>query len=404
MKRFLLTLIAFAAILGAQAQQKEFVWGTASWNIQNGAVYDDINAFDKNGLKLTYTNPNSYSITFYHMLVISYDLFVDGAETPIQTAASSEPGQGLVVNFDYPFVEGHSYKIVTTESRLVKANMATYTTDTISINNTASYEISFTINGPELVKTIDVEAYMSLSIVNPDYQPTYSFINTDEVCAALGINEIGEAKFIGLNANGSYNRAFTREDIGYDYYYGWRDADGDYTNWWGSDGQLYRDIIGHKPYPAVYSIQFTEKYDTVVYLFYDSWKEYDPNDPTVVPGTGSGVKRYAPETHNQSIIWDWDNGDGTVTQYLRRYRCDEGSDYKASFVFLANKKYVLINATMHFVSMEEYERLSGVEPTTVSNINGEPLIYSLNGVKQTLKRGFNILKKPDGSVVKAIVK
>ena len=405
MKRFLLTLVAFAAILGAQAQQKEFKWGTASWNIQDGAVYDDIFGLEKDGISLTFTNPNNYSLTFYHMLYVSYDLFVDGAETPIQTAASSEPGQGLVVNFDYPFVEGHSYKIVTTESRLVKANISTYTTDTISIDNTTSYNISFTVNGPELVKTIDVDAYMSLYIVNPDYQPTYSFIDTNEVCTALGINEIGEAKFIGLNSNGSYNKAFTREDIGYDYYSGWRDADGDYTNWWGADGQLYRDLIGHKPYPAVYSIQFTEKYDTLIYLFYDYWKEYDPNDPTVVPGTGAGVKRYVPETHNNSLIWDWDNGDGTITQYLRRYRCDEGADYKASFIFLANKKYVLINAIMHFVSQEDYHRITGVGQPATATVNGAQQIYGLNGIQQpSLKRGFNIIKKADGTTQKAIIR
>lgn len=403
MKRFLLTLVACAAILSAYAQN-EFQWGTASWNIQDGAVYESIDAFETEGLKLTFPNPGKYMLSNLNLVSVNYDLFVDEATTPIKAGATSSMGNSLVVSFDYNFAEGHSYKIVTTESRLVKLDMSTYTTDTISIDNT-SYNISFTVNGPELVKTIDVDAYMSLYIVNPDYQPTYSFIDTNEICTALGINEISEAKFIGLNANGSYNKAFTREDIGYDYYYGWRDADGDYTNWWGSDGQLYRDLIGHKPYPAVYSIQFTEKYDTVVYLFYDSWKEYDPNDPTVVPGTGSGVKRYVPETHNQSMIWDWDNGDGTITQYLRRWRCDEGADYKASFIFLANKKYVLINAIMHFVSQEDYHRITGVGQPATATGNATQQIYGLNGIQQpSLKRGFNIIKKADGTTQKAIIR
>ena len=66
------------------------------------------------------------------------------------------------------------------------------------------------------------------------------------------------------------------------------------------------------------------------------------------------VKRRLPDTHINRVIWDWDNGDGTTTKFTRTYRCDVGSDYKASFVVKTSEKYVLINATMHFVSEEDY--------------------------------------------------
>ena len=45
---------------------------------------------------------------------------------------------------------------------------------------------------------------------------------------------------------------------------------------------------------------------------------------------------------------------GTVTQYRRNYRCEEGKDYKASFIYVANRKSVVLNATLHFVSQEAY--------------------------------------------------
>lgn len=374
MKKILLTLTALTVVIMASA--KDYAWGTAQWNIQDGTVFEGVDDLtQKGGLTLTFGNPNKYTFTFFQMLSVSYDLFIDDATEPIKTGASASRGSALIVVFDYDFVEGHDYRIVTTENRLMQANLATYTTDTISTNYD-SYTISFTIKGPELVKIINVEADMSLAIIDQNEQLTFSPIDSDGILEALGIDGLGEAKVYGLNPNGSYNKAFTDPNFGYDVYDGWHDADGGFTVWSGGAGGGIYNLLGHNPYPAVYSIKFHEPYDQVEYFFYDYWKEYDPDEPGEIPGTGSGVKPMlaplrAPETHYNSIIWDWewidDNGDPQVTQYRRNYRCDEGEDYKASFAVVANQKMVLINATMHFLSQEDYL----AKLTTPGDVNGD---------------------------------
>lgn len=403
MKRFLrFLLLSILTLSGVAAHAAEFQWGTATWNIENGKVYEDINDLKAAGITLTYTNPGRYSLGFFHIISVDYDLFVDDDTTPIKAGASTAPG-GLVVDFDYDFVEGHSYRIVTTESRLCQANLATYTTDTLS-TNTDSYTISFSIKGPELVKTIETEAYMSLYIVNQEWQLTSSTIDADEICSALGISDVAEAKVFGLNGNGSYNRALTDPSFGYDVFDGWRDADGEYTVYNGNAGGGIYNLLGHNPYPAVYSIKLSEQCDSMFYYFYDYWKEYDPTDPDEVPSSGSGVKRRAPETHYNYVIWDWDNGDGTTTQYRRSYRCDEGSDYKASYAIIANEKMVRIDATMHFISVDDYLKLTGVRSVQQRGAKNAE-VYGIDGKRRpAVRRGLNIVRKTDGTTQKVIIK
>ena len=128
-------------------------------------------------------------------------------------------------------------------------------------------------------------------------------------------------------------------------------ADGEYTLWGGG----YNTYAGHNAYPAVYCIKITPQADSIYYFFYDYWKLYDPNDPGEQGGSGIVQSRNrAPETSYHTILWDWDNGDGTTTTYTRFYRCDEGKDYKASFAVVANKRMVRIDATLHFVSQDDY--------------------------------------------------
>ena len=344
MKKNLLTLfLTLATIFSASAV--DFQWGTATWNINDGRVYEDITDLNIEGIVLTYPNPANYTLTFFHMIAVSYDLYVDDATEPIHTSASAQ--MSTAVSFDYPWVEGHKYKIVTTGAALAQANIATYTTDTLS-QNSDSYTISFTINGPELVKTIEVEGTMSLSIVDQEWQKTYSLIDTLAICQALGVNDMSDVETYGLNPNGSYNPNYI------DPFDGWHDADEGFTVWSGNAGGGVYSLLGHNPYPAVYGIKLSQTQDSVFYYFYDYWRDYDPDEPSEVPGSGTGIKKRAPETNYQNIVWDWDNGDGTTTKYTRSYRAEEGKDYHASFAFLANRKYVLLNATLHFVSQEAY--------------------------------------------------
>ena len=308
------------------------------------------------------------------------------------------------------FVEGHDYRIVTKGAKLCQANLATYTTDTIS-SCSDSYTINFRINGPEIVKTLEYKAIMSLAIINQESQLTFSEVDTATINACLGINDITEAQFLGLNTNGSYNIAFYSPDYGYDFFDGWRDADGGYTVWSGNaGGGAYNLVGGHNPYPAVYCIKFNETCDTIKYYFYDYWKEYNPDDPGEIPGTGSGVKHYgpmrAPETHYQSVIWDWEEEDGSITQYTRSYRCVEGEEYHASFIFKANDKAVKINAAMLFVSVDDYE-------STLTNISErknvlttEPnTFYNISGMRQNaLSKGLNIIIDDNGTTRKVLVK
>ena len=384
MRKLLLTfIVALSSIISSNAQT--FEWGTATWNMEDGKEFAGIEEFQAAGLTLSYPNPANYQLTFLNVLVVNFDLFVDDATEPLKAGATAQGSTDVL--FDYNFVEGHKYKIVTTGAHLVQVNLATYTTDTISTNED-SYQISFTIKGPELVKTIEVEGTMALTITDQEWWPTYSVIDVSEILSALGASSIDEVKVYGLNGNGSYNEHFM------DYYYGWHDADGEYTVW-GGGWDAYH---GHNAYPAVYSIQLNETADTVSYYFYDWWKEYDPNEEDQ---TGGGVintvnRRYAPETDYYSIIWDWDDGEGNITKYRRSYRVTEGRDYKASFIYIANKKSVVVNATMHFVSQEAFEEYTGVNGIRNEEDTTEA-IYNLNGVRQaTLSKGINIVKTNKG--------
>lgn len=403
MKKTLLILFAAFTTLAAQAQT--FEWGTATWNIQDGRVYESIQEYEADPAVLQYPNPSAFAMTFFHLLAIHYDIYVDGATEPIQAGSSAQAGTNVALSYD--FVEGHDYRIVTTGAALCFANIATYSTDTLALNSD-SYTISFRINGPEIVQTYNYEATMSLAIVDQEWWLTYSEVDTEALCKDLGINDITEAQLLGLNANGSYNKAFYSPDYGWDVFDGWRDADGGYTVWGGGAGGGMYDLVGgHNPYPAVYSIKMNETCDTIKYYFYDYWREYNPDDPGEIPGTGSEVKRNgpqrAPETHYQSIIWDWENEDGTITQYTRSYRCEEGQDYSASWIFKADKKAVKINATMHFVSQEAYaEYLAHVEEMKAQSSTAKPVAYyDLTGRRLNApRRGFNIAKLSNGKAIK----
>ena len=345
MRKLLLTLTAVLLAVGLNAQT--FEWGTASWNIEDGKVYNGIEELNAEGITLTYANPSNYTLTPLNVATIEYDLFIDDATEPLAEQASAQGN--VAITFGYPFAEGHKYKIVTKKALLAEVNLATLSADNIAEDAT-SYSISFTVKGPELVKTFDVEAYQSLSIIDQNENLTASVINTNEIIEALGIQSIDEAEIFGLNPNGSYNKYY-----GADYYDGWRDADGDYTKYVSG----WDAIAGRNAYPAVYSIKISNDADSVTYFFYDYWSEYNEDAPTETGGsTINGTRRRAPETHYHNIVWEWDNGDGTITKYNRSYRVDEGSDYKASFAVVANKKYVLINATLHFISQEAYAELN----------------------------------------------
>lgn len=109
MKKLLLTLSAVLLALGLNAQT--FEWGTASWNIEDGKVYDGIEDLNAEGIILTYTNPNDYALTPLNVTSIDYELYIDDAVEPLVEETSTRGS--VAVTFNYPFVEGHKYKIVT---------------------------------------------------------------------------------------------------------------------------------------------------------------------------------------------------------------------------------------------------------------------------------------------------
>lgn len=408
MKKLLLTSLLALAAITTQAQI-QFEWGTASWNIENGRVYENILEYNASPAVLSFPNPTGYTLTFFDIVVVHYDIFMDDATTPIHASSMSQGSTEVAL--DYPFVEGHDYRIVTTEEQLCHIILATYSTDTLS-TCTDSYTISFRINGPELVKTYDYKAIMSLAILNQEEQLTFSELDTEDICATLGISDITEAKLIGLNANGSYNNAFISDEYGYDVYDGWHDADGDFTFWLNYDNQERRNLIGHQPYPAVYCMKINETCDSIKYYYYDSWKEYNPDDPGEVPivGGDGNVKQRAPhrapETHYYKVVWDWEEEDGTIKQYTRSYRCDEGSEYHASFIFKTEEKAVKVNATMLFVSIEDYEStLTGIANPQYKTTAKPNTLYNIAGMRQnTLTKGLNIVVDGDGLTRKVLVK
>ena len=385
MKKILLFILAMTTIT---ANAQTFEWGPAEWNIQDGWVFNDQADFDQTGVILTYPNPSGFSFTMLHMLGVTYDLYIDDATEPIEEEASGRAG--TEVRFSYPFVEGHKYKIVTKSAQVVFVNLATMppTPEVISTNED-SYSISFEIKGPELVSVLEVEETMSLAITD-QYDPlTATEIDITGIKESLGISDISEATIYGVQMT-------TGQYVPHDYYAsvfdGWRDNDGDYTNWGGG----WNSFVGGNAYPAVYCVKISEDADSLTYFFYDYWKEYDPEEDGEIGGGTVTSKQRAPETSYNSVIWDWDNGDGTITQYRRSYRCNEGQDYKASFIITANKKYVQINATLHFVSIEDYEKyIASVNSLTSDEsrvIATE--IFSISGARlpQT-QPGINIVKK-----------
>lgn len=396
MKRFTLALMALiTAAISLNAQTWE--WGTATWNIEDGSHYASIDELNAEGITLTFPNPAGYTLTFLNLVAISYDLYVDQATQPIHAQSSAQ--MSTAVTLSYRFVEGHTYTLVTTAILLAQANLATYTTDTLSLCPD-TYTLSFSIDGPQLVKTLEAEATQALTIINQEEEKTISTIDVDDICTSLGISTIAEADIYALNTNGSYCE---KEWYGPDYFDGWRDADGELTTWYGGYNQYDR----HNAYPAVYSIQLNETADTLTYYFYDYWREYDPDEEETTGGsTIASVKRHAPATSYHSLIVDWDNGDGTTTQYKRYYRCDEGTDYTASFLFKANQKAVRLNATLHFVSQADYSAYiaAGINPPTPHTSQRPAAIYNLSGAQlPRLQKGVNILRNTDGSTRKVLV-
>lgn len=364
-----------------------FEWGTATWNTEDGVVYDGIAEFNAAGLALTYPNPTNFALNMFNALAVNMDVYVDGSEEPVKTVSTAQGG--TVVAVKYPFVEGHAYKIVTTGAVLVQVNIATRTTDTLT-TSTDSYSISFSIKGPELQKTIDVEAYMSLAITDQEYTKTVSKVDVADICATLGINDISEAVMHPLSPNDSYCDHMETFDW-------WRDADGEFTLYRGG----WDNIFGRNAYPAVYCIKTNAAADSVTYYFYDYWTEYVPEEGEAEGGT---VVTRAPQTSYNSVIWDWTNEDGSVTQYKRNYRVDEGKDYQSRVMYVANGKSVIVRATLHFVSIEEYNNIMGIEDATTGSVEAVAY-YSIAGVRQaTLQPGINIVRYADGTARKVYVK
>lgn len=399
MKKTLLSfVVALLTVTGVSAQEWE--WGTAKWNIEDGASYEGIADFNaKGGLVLSYPNPTDFYLTFLNIIAVTYDVQVDDATEVIQYTSTAQAGTDVAMT--YPFIEGHTYHIRTTSAVLAQANLATYQTDTLSVS-TDSYSISFSIDGPKFVKAFDVEATMSLAITDQNTIPTISKVDTTAIKNELGISSLSEAEVYALNPDGSY--------IGYewhaDVFDGWRDADGDYTNWGGGYDQYH----GRNAFLAVYSIKLNATADSVSYYFYDRWSDYVEKTDSVVGGSGvegTEVKAKAPVTNNQTIVWELEDEDGTIYKYNRNYRCEEGKDYKASFVYIANKKLVRLNATLHFVSQEDYDGyIQSVEDVAAPAIApATEGIYSLSGVRlNSLQKGINIVKSADGSTRKVLVK
>ena len=371
---------------GDDTDPSVFTWGTATWNTADNAVYDGIEAFEAAGLTLSYPNPSGFALNFLNVLLVEFDLFVDGSTEPIKATSSAQGSTDVLIS--YPFVEGHQYKIVTTKAQLCQANLSTYTTDTLTTNED-SYSISFTINGPALQKTIDVEGWMSLAIVNQDYTKTISTVDVADICATLGISNISEATMHALRPNGSYCDYMS-------YFDWWRDADGDFTPY----NAGYNSVFGHNAYPAVYCIKVNETADTVTYYFYDYWTVIEEGDDN----QGGSIVTRAPQTVYSNDTVDWENEDGTITQYRRSYRVVEGEDYVSEVMYVANGKSVILRATLHFVSEEEWNEKTAITEAK-AEATGIVEFYSISGARlDALQQGINIVRYGDGTVRKVFVK
>ena len=96
--------------------------------------------------------------------------------------------------------------------------------------------------------------------------------------------------------------------------------------------------------------------------------------------------------------------DGTITQYKRNYRVNEGQDYQSRVMYVANGKSVIVRDTLHFVSIDEYNNLMSIDETTATQ--AEPVAYySISGTRQNaLQKGINIVRYADGTARKVWVK
>jgi len=83
---------------------------------------------------------------------------------------------------------------------------------------------------------------------------------------------------------------------------------------------------------------------------------------------------------------------------------DEGKSYQSRVMYVANGKSVIVRATLHFVSIEEYNNIMGIEDATTGSIEAVAY-YSIAGVRQaTLQPGINIVRYADGTARKVYVK
>ena len=69
-------------------------------------------------------------------------------------------------------------------------------------------------------------------------------------------------------------------------------------------------------------------------------------------------------------------------------------------------KSVILRATLHFVSEEEWNEKTGIEqPTAVATVAEAVEYYSIAGVRQAgLQKGINIVRYADGTTRKVMVK
>jgi len=74
-------------------------------------------------------------------------------------------------------------------------------------------------------------------------------------------------------------------------------------------------------------------------------------------------------------------------------------------VIIANKKAAQINATLHFISQEDYKTVITDIAGVKINDQTIKMIYNINGTRQnSLQKGLNIVKGTDGSIRKVFVK
>jgi len=73
-------------------------------------------------------------------------------------------------------------------------------------------------------------------------------------------------------------------------------------------------------------------------------------------------------------------------------------------MYVANGKSVIVRATLHFVSIEEYNNIMSIEETTAAKAEAIAY-YSISGTRQSsLQKGINIVRYADGTARKVWVK